>query len=39
MKVHSIPWGTKIQPTIVPSMCNERLVGCICKLYASMLLL
>ncbi|XP_064383325.1 cytochrome c oxidase subunit 5B, mitochondrial-like [Halichondria panicea] len=31
MKVHSIPWGTKIQPTIVPSMCNERLVGCICQ--------
>ena len=24
-------WGTKTKPTIVPSMYEERIVGCICK--------
>ena len=31
LAVHRIPWGTKEKPTMVPSMYNERLVGCICK--------
>lgn len=25
-------WGTKVKPTVVPSMYEERLVGCICEL-------
>ena len=32
MKIHHAAWGTKDKPTIVPSMCTERLVGCICEL-------
>ena len=24
-------WGTKTKPTVVPSMYEERLVGCICE--------
>ena len=24
-------WGTKTKPTIVPSMYEERIIGCICK--------
>lgn len=34
MKVHQIPWGTKSQPTLVPSMYSERLVGVISKSFA-----
>lgn len=30
MNVQEGPWGTKTQPKIVPSMYEERLVGCIC---------
>ena len=31
MSVHKVVWGTKQKPTIVPSMYEERLVGCVCK--------
>ena len=31
MSVHKAVWGTKDKPTVVPSMYEERLVGCICK--------
>ena len=31
MRVHKGAKGTKDKPTIVPSMYEERLVGCICK--------
>ena len=31
MAVHHAVWGTKEKPTVVPSMYQERLVGCICK--------
>lgn len=31
MQVQHLPWGTKAKPTVVPSMLNERLVGCICQ--------
>lgn len=24
-------WGTKTKPTVVPSMYEERIVGCICE--------
>ena len=24
-------WGTKAKPTVVPSMYEERIVGCICE--------
>ena len=31
MKVREGPKGTKASPTMVPSMFEERIVGCICK--------
>lgn len=31
MRVHKGFKGTKEKPTIVPSMFEERLVGCLCK--------
>ena len=31
MAIHKAVWGTKDKPTVVPSMYEERLVGCICK--------
>ena len=31
MSVHKAVWGTKDKPTVVPSMYEERLVGCICE--------
>ena len=33
MKVYTGPGGTKANPTKVPSMDDERIVGCICKYY------
>lgn len=32
MKVQTGPWGTKEKPQVVPSMFEERIVGCICEL-------
>ena len=31
LKVHTGPGGTKVNPTKVPSMDDERIVGCICE--------
>lgn len=31
MDVVHAAWGTKDKPTVVPSMYEERLVGCICE--------
>ena len=31
MKVQTGPWGTKEKPQVVPSMFEERIVGCICE--------
>ena len=31
MRVNTGPMGTRESPTKVPSMSDERLVGCICK--------
>jgi cytochrome c oxidase subunit 5b len=30
MGLNTGPWGTKDKPTLVPSMFEERLVGCVC---------
>ena len=31
MGVNKGPWGTKAKPTVVPSVFEERLVGCVCE--------
>jgi len=31
MKVPVVPGGTRDKPTLVPSMFEERIVGCICE--------
>ena len=31
MGVNVGPWGTKDKPRLVPSMFDERIVGCICE--------
>jgi len=30
MSLNEGPWGTKDKPRLVPSMYEERIVGCIC---------
>ena len=31
MSLNEGPWGTKDKPRLVPSMYEERIVGCICE--------
>ena len=37
MSLNEGPWGTKDKPRLVPSMYEERIVGCICELWVGSL--